>query len=336
MKLIFHTAILFFSLSVAFTNAATAQTEREKGIEAYKKGDFAEAVRFLDKASKQTQYKTDGETWNYLGLAYIDQSKTKDGRKALENAVKFAPQSSVYRANLAYAHLLENKTDKAQSQIEKAISIDPKNANAYFIRGTANFWESKNRSAVFDAELAISLDEKLTTAYILHSDALLASFGEKWADDEKNPEDDLGLLTRASDSLNKCLANCPKDAALQIVSLRADAIKAFTNYFERRKAAKTAATVASAQNKTALKITYKPKPRYTDDARANREQGDIRLAVFFGVDGKTKYIIPLKGLRYGLTEETIKAARGIAFEPEQIDGKPVSVVKIVVFNYKVY
>lgn len=320
------TLIAFGALNIA------AQTEREKGIKSYKKGNFAEAVRLLNQASSQEQYKNDGETWNYLGLAFINQNKTKDGRKALEKAVKLSPQSSVYRANLAYAHLLENKPGKAQSEIEKSIRIDSKNANAYFIRGTANLWESKNESAVFDAELAISFDEKFTSAYVLHSDALLARFGEKWADDEKSPEDDLGLLTRASDSLNKCLANCPKDDALQIVSQRADAIKAFTNFFERRKNAQ----VAPVQNKTALKITFKPKPKYTDDARANREQGDIRLAIFFGADGKTKYIIPLKGLRYGLTEEVMKAAKGIAYEPEQIDGKPVSVVKVVVFNYTIY
>lgn len=83
------------------------------------KGNFAEAVRLLSQASKQPQYKTDGEIWNYLGLAYINHSKTKDGRKALEKAVKLSPQSSVSRANLAYSHLLENKIDKAQSQIQK-------------------------------------------------------------------------------------------------------------------------------------------------------------------------------------------------------------------------
>jgi tetratricopeptide (TPR) repeat protein len=329
----------FFTLTaliLIFSIGIFAQTEREKGIEAYKKGNFAEAVRLLNQASKQAQYKNDGETWNTLGMAYINQSKTKDARKALEKAVKLTPQSSVYRANLAYAHLFDGKTDTAQSEIEKAIKIDAKNATAYFIRGTANLWESKNQRAVSDAELAISLDEKFTSAYVLHSDALLASFGDKWADDEKNPEDDLRLLTRASDSLSKCLASCPKDEALQIVSQRVDAIKAFTNYFERKKAGKTAPTADSAQNKIDLKITFKPKPRYTEDARANREQGDIRLAVFFGADGKTKYIMPLKGLRYGLTEETVRAARGMTFEPEQIDGKPVSVVKVVVFNYKIY
>lgn len=336
MKSAYFKFFTLTALTLFFSIGIFAQTEREKGIEAYKKGTFAEAVRLLNQASKQAQYKNDGEIWNFLGLAHINQSKTKDGRKALEKAVKLSPQSSVYRANLAYAHLLEGKTNKAQSEIEKAIKIDPKNATAYFIRGTANLWESQNQKAVFDAELAISLDPKFTSAYVLHSDALLASFGDKWADDEKNLEADFLLLTRASDSLSKCLVSCPKDEPLQIVSQRVDAIKAFTNYFERKKAGGITPTDNSAQNKINLKITFKPRPRYTDDARANGEQGNIRLAVFFGADGKTKYIIPLKGLRYGLTEETVKAARGMTFEPEQIDGKPVSVVKVVVFNFTIY
>lgn len=336
MKSLYFRFFALTAIMLFFSTGIFAQTDREKGIESYKKGNFAEAIQSLNRASKQAQYKNDGEIWNYIGLAHISQKDVKDGRKALEKAVKLAPEKPVYRANLAYAHLLEGKIDKAQSQIQKAISLDPKNATAYFIRSMTNLWESKNQRAVSDAEMAISLDPAFTSAYALHADALLASFGEKWADDEKNPEDNFHFLTRASDSLSKCLASCPKNEELENVSKRVDTIKAFVEYFERIKTAQTATPADPAQNKIGLKITGKPKPSYTDDARRNNESGKIRLAVFFSADGKTKYIIPLKGLRYGLTEEAIKAARGITFEPEQIDGKPVSVVKVVVFGFEIY
>ena len=128
--------------------------------------------------------------------------RKKDGRKAFEKAVKYAPQSSVYRANLAYAHLLNRKTNKAQSEINEAIRLDPKNANAYYIRGTANLWEGKNERAVSDAELAISLDPKLTAAYVLHSDGLLNNFGNLWNEQSK-PRENLNLLERADGYLKE-------------------------------------------------------------------------------------------------------------------------------------
>lgn len=335
MKSIFHAAAIVFALVIGITVSTFAQTEREKGIEFFKKGNYAEAVRLLEQASNQKIYKKDGEIWNYLGLAYIGREQPKNGRKAFEKAVKFTPQNSTYHTNLAYAHLLERKLEKARSEIQKAITLDPKNAAAYYIRGVSNLWESKNDRAITDAELAISLNPKYTASYVLHSDALLAGFGEQWMNDEENPHGDFGMLTRAADSLKNCLANCPRNDALKTVVERADAIRAFTGYFQR-KAAKNAPPDDPAQNKTPLNVTYKPKPSYTDYARREGETGTIRVAVFFGADGKTKYALVLKGLRYGLTEQALLAARNIAFEPEKIDGKPVSVVKVVVFNFSIY
>ena len=234
MKLTHHKILLSTAVILSAALNLFAQTEREKGIEFFKNGNYAEAVSLLNQASKQKAYKNDAEIWNYIGLAYINQNKEKDGRKAFENAVKYAPQSSVYRANLAYAHLLNRKTDKAQSEINKAIQLDPKNANAYYIRGTANLWEGKNERALKDAEQAVALDPKFTTAYVLQTDALLSSFGDKWADDAK-PRENLNLLERAAESLNKCLSDCPKDDSLKIVTERADTVNTFLGLFQTDK-----------------------------------------------------------------------------------------------------
>lgn len=334
MKLTHHRILLLTAVILSAALNLFAQTEREKGIEFFKNGNYSEAIRYLDQASKQKAYKNDAEIWNYIGLSYINQNKEKDGRKAFEKAVKYAPQSSVYRANLAYAHLLNRKMDKAQSEINKAIQIDPKNANAYYIRGTANLWEDKNERAVSDAELAISLDQKLTAAYVLHSDGLLNSFGNLWNEQSK-PRENLNLLERADVSLKKCLNACPQDASLKTVSERADAINAFLNYFKRTKAPNER-TETDNQNITPLLITSKPKPRYTDEARRAGEEGNIRIAVMFGADGKIKYLLPIKSLRYGLTEQALITARGMTFEPQKESGKPVSVVKIVVFTFDIY
>ena len=89
-------------------------------------------------------------------------------------------------------------------------------------------------------------------------------------------------------------------------------------------------------NETPLKILSKPKPSFTQNAREAGVSGTIQLLVGFSADGKVKYILLIKPLGYGLNEQTVKAARGIKFEPATKDGKPISVVKIVEYNFSFY
>ena len=314
---------------------AFAQTQRDEGINLYRQGKNLEAIRALQQAAKQKASKNDAEVWNYLGLAYINQGRTKDGRKALEKAVKFAPQNSIYRSNLAYAHLLARKTDKAQSEVRKAIQLDPNNANAFYVSGVANLWENKLEPAINDAERAIAINPQFSAAYILKSDVLLSTFGKMWAED-KDASENLTQLQLALDSLNQCLSACPKDDGLAIVEERKESVKAFLDYFNRTKDSAANQIVSAADNKTPLNITYKPRPRYTDAARQANEEGEIHAAVLFGSDGKVKYVLILKGLGYGLNEEAVRAARSMKFEPQTENGKPISVIKKVVFSFDIY
>jgi len=71
------------------------------------------------------------------------------------------------------------------------------------------------------------------------------------------------------------------------------------------------------------RILKKPNPSYTDQAMRERESGNVVLKAVFAADGTVKYIRPVKSLRYGLTEQSIKAAKKIKFEPARICDKPV-------------
>ena len=72
-------------------------------------------------------------------------------------------------------------------------------------------------------------------------------------------------------------------------------------------------------------ITYKERADYTPEAREKKVEGNVVLEILFGVEGKIRAIKVERGLPYGLTEEAIRAARRIRFEPAMKDGKPVSV-----------
>lgn len=327
--------VIFLILTFVFSIFAQ-QTELDQGIALYKKGDDAGAVRFLKAAAKKKATKADGEVWNYLGMALLNQNKTKEARKALEKAVKLNPQSSVFHSNLAYVYLTERKTDKAQNEIGKALRLDPQNANAYYIRGTAFLWEGKNEQAIADADKAISVNQQFAAAYVLKSDGLLYSFGKLWQEDAAKPIENLELLTRAAQILETCLEKCSKNAALQVAAEKMDTVKTFYTYFKKKKDNPNGLAATADANKTPLKILSKPRASYTDSARRAGQQGTITLAVVFSADAKIRQTLVLKGLGYGLNDEALRAAQNITFEPETENGKPVSVVKMVQYSFTIY
>jgi TonB family protein len=71
------------------------------------------------------------------------------------------------------------------------------------------------------------------------------------------------------------------------------------------------------------RILKKPNPSYTDQAMRERESGEVVLKAVFAADGTVRYIRPVKTLKYGLTEQAVKAAKKIKFEPARICDKPV-------------
>lgn len=84
------------------------------------------------------------------------------------------------------------------------------------------------------------------------------------------------------------------------------------------------------------KILKKSEPRYTEQARRNRVTGWVVLRVVLQASGKIGEIQVIRGLPDGLTEECIKVAREIRFEPAMKDGQPVSMYTKVEYFFDVY
>jgi|SRR6266404_1016387 len=72
------------------------------------------------------------------------------------------------------------------------------------------------------------------------------------------------------------------------------------------------------------KITLKPQPPYTEEARKHEIEGKVVLRVVLRASGEITDVEVLQGLPYGLTEQCIKVVRKIKFEPAIKDGRAVS------------
>lgn len=84
-----------------------------------------------------------------------------------------------------------------------------------------------------------------------------------------------------------------------------------------------------------LKITAKPRVPYTDEARSNSVSGTVELMVEFKADGKIGFVVPIRKLMFGLTENSINAAKEIRFDPAIKDDKPVSVIRMMSYSFSI-
>ena len=84
------------------------------------------------------------------------------------------------------------------------------------------------------------------------------------------------------------------------------------------------------------RLLSRPEPAYTRRARRNRVKGVVVLRVVLAATGKVERVTVVKELPDGLTEEAIKAARLIKFEPAERDGRKVSQSVILEYNFRLY
>jgi outer membrane biosynthesis protein TonB len=91
-----------------------------------------------------------------------------------------------------------------------------------------------------------------------------------------------------------------------------------------------------------IKLLSSPPANYTLRAKKNSVEGDVKLRIMFLFDGKIGDVIDITGKdkeklsEYGLTANAIEAARKIKFIPARRNGKAISVVKVVVYNFTLF
>lgn len=88
--------------------------------------------------------------------------------------------------------------------------------------------------------------------------------------------------------------------------------------------------------KVKLNVLKKPEPGYTEEARSHGTHGTVVLKAMLASDGTVKEIKVIRGLRRGLTERAVEAARRIEFQPATVGARPVSQYVQIEYNFNVY
>jgi len=91
---------------------------------------------------------------------------------------------------------------------------------------------------------------------------------------------------------------------------------------------------SSGEVQQSARLINAPAAEYTDQARAAKVHGDVRLRLVLASDGTVKNVFAIKSLPDGLTESAMKAARKIEFEPAIRNAKPASQFITLVYEFK--
>lgn len=86
-----------------------------------------------------------------------------------------------------------------------------------------------------------------------------------------------------------------------------------------------AARVPPPEARRVVEVTYKPTPKFTDEARRLRITGRVVLDVVFSAEGHVRVLRVVRSLGHGLDHEAILAAEQIRFRPATTNGQPVDV-----------
>ena len=85
---------------------------------------------------------------------------------------------------------------------------------------------------------------------------------------------------------------------------------------------------------TNLEVLSKPQPRYTEEARALKIQGDVVLRVTFTANGQVVVQGVVHGLGHGLDEEARRAAQVIRFHPATRNGQAVDLTTNITITFQ--
>lgn len=311
---------------IVFCFPAFGQTsELEQAIALYKQERYASASVILEKLKKNDP--NNPAVWHYDGLINIKLNDYEAADKALAKAVKLAPNDSTIRTSQGFLFAIQHKHRRAVSALSVAIEIDPKNASALFMRGTVYFWAGSLKNALADADAAVAAGPDRSIGYTLRAEVLLAKAAEGLGDLSGPTRAE---LDQAVETLEKCLASCRDTDIFADLRERIDAIRKLIDYKSSDE------QKAVGPDFRPFRLLFSPRPAYTEDARRSFVEGSVELLVIFNANGTIGGVFVVKPLPAGLSASAMAAARQIRFEPAVRNGKPVTIVKRIVYSFKFY
>jgi TonB family protein len=90
----------------------------------------------------------------------------------------------------------------------------------------------------------------------------------------------------------------------------------------------------TAAPKSAPKLLYKPRPEYTEEARALHLEGTVYVKIHVSAAGAVSVVGVQSGLGHGLDQAAVRAVEGMRFQPAVQNGQPTDWDGVVNINFQ--
>ncbi|MGH9972043.1 MAG: TonB family protein [Pyrinomonadaceae bacterium] len=313
--------LLLISLVASVTAQQPAPAtgrDTSQAIELYRRGDANQAITKLTAIVKKRP--DDAEAWDVLATVLQQEGMIGRARTALEKLVSLRPEAADAHARLAYALILADERAKAISTAVRALELGDQSPEAHYAIAEANFRGGEFTKSLAEAEAALSLKPDFLPALITKSLA----------------HSSLQQYPEAVISLERFLALSPNDIDAETWRSQLEELSLRANEMQLRQSVAQSSIFTGKQVTERARVTYKPEPQYTEQARIAGVTGTVILRAVFSAEGEVKRVFVMRAVGYGLSTQAVKAARLIKFTPAKKDGEPVSMFVQLEYNFNLY
>lgn len=145
--------------------------------------EYADAVDYYVRALREsgTASPSAAALWNKMGIAFQQEQRYGDARKAYGRALKDNKQFSEAWNNLGTTYFLANKFGKSVKDYRRALALEPNSASYHLNLGTAYSRMKKPLLAIEEYRAALVLDpdilrEHSTTATVVEAQSVNAEY----------------------------------------------------------------------------------------------------------------------------------------------------------------
>ncbi len=245
------------------------------------------------------------------------------------------------------------------------LELNKRSDEAHYIAAAAALKQGDYRKALGEADAALEIQPRFKAAADVKRDALFVIFvkatfpGRVEAQasskasimnlqnmigycciDVNAPNIQAGNLEQsrrfdeAAELFRKSLGRTPDLAGAGEWQTDLEALIFWRDYFDPYKGTARAKVLSAKAVTTPAKILSKPAPAFDPEEVKGLGQAVVVLNAVLSETGEVKHVIVSRSLGYGLTKSAMDAARKLQFVPAQKDGRPVSVLAVLEYDYK--
>jgi Tfp pilus assembly protein PilF len=316
--------------------------ETARAVKLYQRGDAQTAIHILRDAVKQD--KDDAVAWYYLGVVLSNNNNANEARQAFEKALKLRPGFAAARVGLANLWLGADKLSDAMHEAGLVLASEARNAEAHYIIGLVLLRQLDFSKALEKADAALQINPDFSPALLLKAEAFTYIYGQvsyeaaqalthnktlleelkKMSPEARSQRRQklVAPLLPAVESLERYLTLNANSSDSVYWRDRLETLRFYIDLVDEDDSNRS--VFHGYETTTSARISFRPKAEITEAARQGKLHGKVVMKAVFAADGTVKHIIVLHPLKYGMTEQSVIAARGIKFTPATKDGRPVS------------